>query len=311
MFRNSQVVTPNFKSSLFWHQILKDYTIHPVRNNFQAISHCQILPPKWASLGSDLPIYNCQEPLPDVPPLIALDCHSSCPCGSICSMYNPSKETIEDDCTIYTLTSGKTTCIQLQLECCPTCRQQRFIGPDPWDLGLFNFNNCALFMYNLLDDYTSSYTSSDTPFVAWVAVIARCYNTFRSLKPFVPEQDFHAAWFSYVNLQQLKGDMQCPKCRPTPNNMMWDSVILTFGQKHLLPSLWTPAASHKDSLKRKCKDVGKQQIVPNSALQKVIKKLIKGPFLINKETEGNNVEEFIDHLRAIPDVRKQLLKHSK
>jgi hypothetical protein len=104
--------------------------------------------------------------------------------------------------------------------------------------------------------------------------------------------------------------MQCPKCGPTPDNTIWDGVTLAFGQKHLLPSLQTPAASHEDSLKRKCKYVGKQQIVPDSALRKVINKLIKGPFLVNEETKGNNVEEFIDHLRAIPDMRKQLLKHS-
>jgi hypothetical protein len=39
--------------------------------------------------------------------------------------------------------------------------------------GVFNFNNRILFTHDLLDEYTSAYTSSETPFVGWVATVSR------------------------------------------------------------------------------------------------------------------------------------------
>ncbi|KAF8869348.1 hypothetical protein BD779DRAFT_1614536 [Infundibulicybe gibba] len=170
------------------------------------------------------------------PDLIRLDtaAQGSCTCGARCTI---SGEKITRPCTVYTLTRSYESHIELQI--CARCssRHRQFIGGDLRELGLFNFNNRILMTHDLLDDYTASYTSSETPFVAWVGVVSRRYQRHASPKKFIPDSVFRAAWFAYSRLQWLVGDMECPTCGPTPEDTIWDGVTLSFSKKHLLPSL--------------------------------------------------------------------------
>lgn len=102
-------------------------------------------------------------------------------------------------------------------------------------MGLFNWNNRLLFTHQLLDEYTIAFTSSETPFVAWVSVISQWYQSCNPTSTiFISKKIFHTAWFSYSSLLQLEGDMICPDCGPSPEAVIFDGVSLSFNRKHML-----------------------------------------------------------------------------
>lgn len=175
-------------------------------------------------------------------------------------MYDPTAVVTERMCTVYSLTQSHQCLIELQpCTICPSSRR-RFIGPDPRPQGVFNYNNSILFTHELLDEYTSAYTSSETPFVAWIGVVARRYT--QSQSTFVGEETFRSVWFAYARLQQLAGDMQCTECGPCPDEVIWDGVTLAFGRKHVLETLRPPTTLHKDPpVRSKCKYRSKQQLI--------------------------------------------------
>lgn len=258
---------------------------------FGPISYMPILPPLWAALPTDTAHYKRPRPLTTIPSLLTLDGQSSCSCKSIQAVYNPARTTIESTCTIYTLTRGVPSHVQLQQ--CQACsgRRHQYIGPETRDLGVFNFNNRVLFTHDLLDDYTSAYTCSETPFTAWVKVLAQRYTTQDSQVPFVSEEVFRAAWFGYVNLQDFSNDMRCRKCGPTPEDTVWDGVTLAFHEKHLLPSLRPPTTLHENSAIRKAKYVPTQQVLKDKKLRKMIKNIILGPSLCKAATQNDSDDE--------------------
>jgi hypothetical protein len=175
---------------------------------------------------------------------------SCCCCFPIRSPYFPLRPSEHHLCTIYTLTGAQ--CTQIELQLCLSCPRtlRRFIGPETWNLGIFNFINRILFTHNLLNEYTSAYTSSETPFVGWVSTVSCRYMNHGSEKPFVMEKMFRAVWFSYIQLKHLETMLQCHTCGPMPQDPIWDGMTLSFSQKHLLPSLQLPTILHKNSLHR-------------------------------------------------------------
>ncbi|KAJ7225309.1 hypothetical protein GGX14DRAFT_348979, partial [Mycena pura] len=152
-------------------------------------------------------------------------------------------------CTVYGLYRAWATSIELQA--CPNsrCRHQ-LIGPDGREHGIFNYNNQKLFTHDLLDEYTAAYTSSETPFSAWVSVLSWRYELHSGAHSFVTAEVFRCVWFAYVKLQYLEGSMMCPRCGPSPENTIWDGVTLAFNRKHLLPTLEPPTTMQSESVKR-------------------------------------------------------------
>ena len=159
------------------------------------------------------------------------------------------------------------------------------VGPDCNDLRLFNYNNRILLTHDLLNDYTSAYTTSETPFTAWVTVVARRYESQRSEHKFLSEPMFRAAWFAFVQLQYLDGDMECPHCGPSPENTIWDGVTLAFSQKHLLPSLQPPTTVSDDApVRSRTRYVYKQQLLPDKDLRSLVRSILSGPSLLLANT---------------------------
>ncbi|KAF8877541.1 hypothetical protein BD779DRAFT_1475196 [Infundibulicybe gibba] len=154
----------------------------------------------------------------------------------------------------------------VETQACRLCNH-RFIGPDCQELGIFNFNNQVMFTHEILDDYTSNYTTSETPFAAWVAILARRYTIHETGGAFVSEKMFRSIWFAYVKLQYLGNDMICPRCGPCPETTIWDGVTLAFNRKHLLPTLEPPTTLHERAISRDktCYHPG-QQLIPDSNL---------------------------------------------
>jgi hypothetical protein len=238
------------------------------------VSHLPILPPAWASLPTDAILYTRPLPLSIAPSVILLNKDSICKCGT---SYDPGQPSTEQPCTIYTLSKSYASRIELQI--CPSCKvgKRRGISPETRNLGLFNFNGRILVTHDLLDEYTSAYTSSETPFVAWVAVVARRYVIHSSGKSFLSEEMFRAVWFSYARLQQLEGDMQCPECGPSPETVIWDGVTLAFSRKHLLTSLRPPTTLDINSPTRdSSRYQPQQQLLFDANLRKLVRKIVRG-----------------------------------
>lgn len=195
-------------------------------------------------------------------------------------MYDDSYPTIERACIIYTLTGALDSRIELQSCTCCDPGRRRYIGPDARELGVFNFNNRILFTHDLLEEYMSAYTTSETPFTAYVTELSRRYINYESSKPFVSEEMFRAVWFTFVQLIHLEEDMICPTCGPSPEDVIWDGVTLAFSRKHLLSSLKPPTTlSVSSPIRMKAYYDPRQQFLPDLKLRRMVRKAITGKSL--------------------------------
>ena len=188
------------------------------------------------------PLIDILERPPDV---IRLTETSSCCClPSSRVMYDSTMPVTTMSCEVYGLT--RAWIVEIEIQKCPRCNC-RFIGPDCREIGMFNWNNRLLFMHDLLDDYTCTYSTSETPFVAWVSVVSRRYESHQSPRSFISDKRFRSVWFSYARLLDLQNDLKCPICGPTPSATIWDGVTLSFSRKNLLPLMRPPTTIHSNS----------------------------------------------------------------
>ncbi|KAH6907049.1 hypothetical protein BKA70DRAFT_1372298 [Coprinopsis sp. MPI-PUGE-AT-0042] len=244
-----------------------------------AVSHQPVLPPPFASLHTDPLLY--PRPIPyqhSTTRQLTLDAQSSCPCPSGRSFWEPQRPVLYRTCQIYTLCAVYDHEIQVQR--CPTCppSRQKYIGPDLRELGLFNYNNSTLVSHQLLDEYTSEYTLSETPFSAWVGNVARRYQLVG--QTFMGEDLFRTVWFAYVSLQALEDDMYCSRCGTHPETIICDGVTLAFGRKHLRSTLHPPTVVSPSSITRSnIRYYPKQQLIVDCTLRKEIRMVLNGPSL--------------------------------
>ena len=215
----------------------------------------------------------------------------------------------------------------IELQPCPTSvpTKRRFIGPDLRELGLFNYNNMAIFSHDLLDDYTSTFCTSETPFVAWITVVSRRYEALKT--SFIGEDLFRSVWFAYVKLQQFPGDMVCSLCGPYPDTIIWDGVTLAFGRKKLLGSLQPPTISgHGAQVRPLTKYQPRQQLIRDAELRNRIRQMLKGPITshhVEDTSDASSEEEVpvsarkrdaskaaaaISHIELVDTVRVDLSK---
>ncbi|KAK7014728.1 hypothetical protein VNI00_019316 [Paramarasmius palmivorus] len=237
---------------------------NPGYMNESGISYLPILPPEWASLPEDPPLYPRVPPDFPVPTTLPLDHLSRSACGK--AFFDPAAPIIQKECSIYTLV-GKITS-QICVQTCPFCPRHHkcFIGPEPRTLGIFNFNNSVLFTHELLNEYTNRYTGSETPFASFVIAIARVYHGRG--ERFVGEDLFRSAWFAFASLQCMTGDMSCPECGEMPDTVIFDGVTLSFAKRHLQDTMQPPTYIPPGALKRQRVRVKEQQWIPNTSPQK-------------------------------------------
>lgn len=255
----------------------------PISTN-ESVSTLLRPPPIWARISSDpicepLPFFNIYQP----PPLIRIDGASTCACTIPRPIYNPSLPIFTRECTVYSFEGCIKTSIQLQK--CPACKH-RYIGPDCHSYGLFNFNNRTLLTRQLLDDYTNQFTTSETPFIAWVTVTARRYEEIQTSSrlpriPFINDRLFRAVWFSYIRLIRLESDMICPTCGPSPRAVIFDGVTLAFNRKNLRSTLEPPTSIHPTSIKKDAvRRVPNLQCIPITKLRHALRDVLTGPQLL-------------------------------
>ncbi|KAH6912406.1 hypothetical protein BKA70DRAFT_1423104 [Coprinopsis sp. MPI-PUGE-AT-0042] len=248
------------------------------RHKSSPVSHLPILPPSWATLQSDPRLYT--RPFPYRKPLLqpfGLQPTSSCPCPSGRTYWDPSRPYTIHWCDVFTLDGAHRH--QIKLQPCRTCppARRRFIGPDLREEGLFNLNNSILVSHELLDECTSAYTTSETPFSAWVAHLSRRYSS--SGHTFMGEDLFRSVWFGYAGLQAFDNDFSCQRCGPHPDSLICDGITLAFGRKHLRESLHPPTkTSDTSTIRNKVKYMPKQQLL-DSSLRKQLRMVMKAPSL--------------------------------
>ncbi|KDR72062.1 hypothetical protein GALMADRAFT_143401 [Galerina marginata CBS 339.88] len=212
----------------------------------ESVSYTPLPLPIWARISSDPPApprFTFSEP----PQFLGLNEGGTCCCFTPRATFNPLGPTFLRKCVVYTLTGAHEATIEVQK--CTAC-SHRLIGPDCHSLGLFNLNNWTILAHDLLDDYTSEFSASETPFVAWVLVVSRCYQTRQSKIPFMNHKLFRQAWFSYMRLMQFGTDMCCAYCGPTPDITIWDGVTVAFSRRNLLPTLHPPTTIGESSVIR-------------------------------------------------------------
>ncbi|KAJ7585730.1 hypothetical protein C8J56DRAFT_1053034 [Mycena floridula] len=261
----------------------------------ECISQREILPPHWASLASDEPLYERTafgQPIPDVVPM---DQYGSCICKG--GRWDPFTETIQRKGVVYGLCEAKEVLVEVQkCSICPLIRRC-YVGPDARDLRLLNYNNSSLFTHELLEDYCSAFTTSETPFVAWVSMVSRRYESRGSPRPFVEDDLFHSAWFAYAGLLRLEGDMQCSICGPFPRHIIWDGVSITISKKNLSDEMRPPTLCHKDSVTRVNVSNGRQwHALLDRSLRLAIRDVVKDFDADDSEEHWSNCKFGIDGL---------------
>ncbi|EAU90057.2 hypothetical protein CC1G_08330 [Coprinopsis cinerea okayama7 len=247
------------------------------------VSYLARPPPIWACLTDEeqsINRFHSPEREQDCPKPIPLPSMSACTCnrGSTADA-NPFMELIERECTVYGLSHAWKGTVMVQK--CGLC-QRRMIGPDCRELGLFNYNNSIIVAESLLDDFTSMFIGSETPFVAYAAAASRRYETHSSPIPFLSEKLFREIWFGYVVLVDLnlRIDGMCPKCGPVPETTIWDGVTVAFSQRYLQASLEPPTVSSATSATRaNVKYIHGQQCIEDKNLRRQLRQILHGPSL--------------------------------
>jgi hypothetical protein len=194
----------------------------------KAVSHLPISPPEWCRLPKD-------KDLPRVffrggknlPPVFLYDHTSRCSCGETLSLQAITITTLTIFTSIHAIER------QIETRYCTKCTNTRGrIGPDLGKHGVFNWNNKIAFSHELMNSYTSHFTTSETPIYSFHQTVMNAYLNDDS-SPFCSIQTFLSAWFAFARLQVLESDMECIQCGPSPQIVIADGISVAFAKRRL------------------------------------------------------------------------------
>jgi hypothetical protein len=168
---------------------------------------------------------------------------------------------------------------------------------------MFNYNNKVLITHELLNEYTSLFSGSETPFHAFRNHLVHQFQ--RDHLQFMGEDLFRSAWFAYVSLQQFGNDLTCTECDPAPTTVIWDGITLAFGRKHVTNTLRPPTITSEHSLTRNgLKYYRKQHALHDALLRRRVWAALEGPSLEGLSDDLD--EEFSEPLISTPSKGSQL-----
>ncbi|KAF5319806.1 hypothetical protein D9611_012830 [Ephemerocybe angulata] len=242
-----------------------------------SVSYRPILPPLSYILPSDETLYPRPPPFRNAPAApFPLELTSTCPCPlPLRSSFDPQRKPSREvhPCRVYTVLGCYTA--QIELQPCPNCysRGEHFIGPDLREVGLFNYDNTTLVSHELLDEYMVAYSSSETPFTAFVAQMSHRYSS--TTTRFMRSDLFRPVWFAYVSVQAFEKDMSCVRCGTSPETVIWDGVTVAFDKNRLASTLAPPTQLTSQSFRRPLvKNKPGQQLIKDATLRKQIRAII-------------------------------------
>jgi CxC4 like cysteine cluster associated with KDZ transposases len=182
-----------------------------------------------------------KKPLDSFPDIFSLDNSSRCSCGNTDYAGNPV--TI-NPYILYTPFMA----VQLAIEIvyCYNCSNKYGrIGPDLSTYGILNWNNKIGFAHQVLNQYTSHLTRSETSFNAFYGTIQDEYLSNESPISFYVPEIFEFAWLAFVRLQKIESNMQCSECGPHPKIIIADGISISFPNHHRTETLRPSIISDK------------------------------------------------------------------
>jgi len=195
----------------------------------QAVSYKPIPPPTWLVLPGEQLL---EQPFhaPDLPQLFSLDPTSRCSCGS--NRWQGINSMVDE---IVIFTNCTAIIRQIETVYCTLCTNKRGrVGPDLSEFGIFNWNNRIAFSHQLMNEYTNRFTTALTPFFSFREQIINLYESQRSPRSFVSLYIFIAAYFRFVQIQQLETEMRCLHCKDEPSVVIADGVSISFSNTKVL-----------------------------------------------------------------------------
>jgi len=167
-----------------------------------------------------------------------VDGTARCSCGN--REYNAEKDPITTTpFIVYSSTTAKELAIQTMY--CSACSNTHGrMGPDLGEYGVLNWNNKFGFSHQLLNQYTSLLTHSETPFNAYYHTVEDEYLNNQSPVSFCDDETFEHAWFLFIRLQQIQSSMRCSQCGENPKVVIADGVSISFPSHHRTETLRPP-----------------------------------------------------------------------
>ncbi|KAL9938696.1 hypothetical protein V8E36_002415 [Tilletia maclaganii] len=160
-----------------------------------------------------------------LPALLALEEH--CRCYACGSKGRPAGIEIERRAArVFHALGVERREIEVARCACRHRGEQRTIGPDLGQWGLFNFNNETIVAHAVLNKYSSQMLRSSTPLTAFQASTTDCYLEHGCEEPFLPKTTFLRIFFFFISLQKLESSFTCPTCGPHPEIVIADGVVL-------------------------------------------------------------------------------------
>jgi len=204
----------------------------------QPVSFLPVPPPRWCRLPSDTLDYPSPPRYDSLPSSLPLDPLSRCSCG----LLKPLEMTM-DARRQYTI-FGLRTAVESTIEVanCPSCSHpRRQFGPDCGMVGVFNWNNTFGFTHELLNEYTSFFTCTQTPFSSFVTSRYRAYIESSSPVVFCSTETFTRVWFAFTRLQALESRKECPICGKHPELVVADGVSIAYSSSKFANGLLPPS----------------------------------------------------------------------
>ncbi|KZV93940.1 hypothetical protein EXIGLDRAFT_786903, partial [Exidia glandulosa HHB12029] len=201
----------------------------------RSISRLPIGPPAWARTGvaddATSGPYSYVRPLPRH---FRLD-HATayCRCGAD---IDSDVDNTTLSCKVFDV--GGAFEAQIDVRPCATCK--RNAGPDLGNLGVFNLNNTTLVTHALFNKYDASFLNSETTFHAFYTATQAEYATYMSELPFMGDDLFRTAYFSFVQLQSCGDSFRCDKCGDHPDVVIADGVTVAFQRRKRTSKLRPP-----------------------------------------------------------------------
>ena len=121
------------------------------------MSYKPIPPPAWLLLPGEQLLEKSFHAM-DLPEIFKLDLSAHCSCGS-----NQGINLTVDDIVVFTTTTAILRKIETSYYISCSNKKGR-AGSDLCEFGVFNWNNRVAFSHELMNEYTSRFTTSMTPF---------------------------------------------------------------------------------------------------------------------------------------------------
>jgi hypothetical protein len=167
-----------------------------------------------------------------------------CPCGKVTQKSGWSAEVVVYDITrAYRATLSGTSCPECSNVAYDGCRDRIF----NWSAATSTSYTGRLFTHAILNRYIAEYTSSATPFHAFVTETRRTYP--EEGISFASQALFQSAFFAFINLQAWGYDFSCHLgCGPEPRDLVLDGLSLCLPRMNCR-TLHTPTQVYADSPK--------------------------------------------------------------